>query len=149
MAKKITSKDYIAINRDGVFVGGKPAIKYHGKKISRLYQIQDVFYTPGVEEILEIRVMQSDTYGEVFKSGNPNPAKDSPYVWIQAITKYGASPWLFRLQGDAYGENNVASLCAFNAAWTINQYQRWRDCLINTSKNNMPSLGKINSGRGR
>ena len=32
MTEQITNKDYITINRDGVFVDGKPATKYHGKE---------------------------------------------------------------------------------------------------------------------
>ena len=43
MTEQITNKDYITINRDGVFVDGKPATKYHGKEIAKLEQIkQDV-----------------------------------------------------------------------------------------------------------
>ena len=54
MTEQITNKDYITINRDGVFVDGKPATKYHGKEIAKLEQIKQVFETPGTEDILEI-----------------------------------------------------------------------------------------------
>ena len=133
MLKQITNEDYITITRDGVFVGGKPARMYHGKYISKLETVKHMFFSPGTADLLEIRVMQSDTYGIPFKSGKPEPSVFGNYVWMQVVSKYGVSPWIFRLRSDA--KNDVAETCAFNAAWTIEQHKNWRDCLLDASKN--------------
>lgn len=130
----MTNKDYISINRKGVFVGDKPATKYHGQPIANLEQASYVFFmTAGLEKIKEIRVLQSDTYGQTFESGNPEPSKTGRYVWMQAVTEDGTTPWTFRLDG---GDNSkkVASLCAFQCAWTINQHKNWVDYLVNAAK---------------
>jgi len=130
--KDMTNKDYITINRGGVFIGNKPATMYHGQPIIKLEQIKQTFKMPGLEEIIELRVLLSDTCNLVFESGNPTPSKTGPYVWIQAVTKYGVSPWIFRLSD--IGRKDIASLCAFQCAWTIRQYPAWVNRLIDTAK---------------
>lgn len=128
----MTNKDYITINRSGIFIGGKPATMYHGQPISKIEQIKKTFEMPGLEEIIELRVLLSDTFDLVFEPGNPVPSKKGPYVWIQAVTKYGVSPWIFRLSD--LGRKDIASLCAFQCAWTIRQYPAWVNRLIDTAK---------------
>ncbi len=132
MTEQITSKDYITINRDGIFVDNKPATKYHGKEISRQDQIKQVFKTPGTEDILELHVLQSDTYGQVFQSGNPAPSKTGSYIWMRAVTKTGTTPWFFRLDNGL--RPDTAAMCAFQCAWTINQHPRWVKTLLESSQ---------------
>ena len=128
----MTNKDYISINRNGVFVGNKPATKYNRQTISKMGYIKKVFNLPGLEDISEIRVLQSSTIGMPLMSGYPEPSKTGRYVWIQAVTKYGETPWIFRL--DDQGRTDVAGLCAFQAAWTIGQYPNWVDRLVSAAK---------------
>ena len=128
----MTNNDYVTIRRDGIFVGDKPATMYHNQPITKIEQIKQVFRTPGLEDISEIRVLQSDTCGQVFYPGDPEPSVTGPYVWIQAVTKYGLSPWIFRLVD--MGRKDVASLCPFQGAWTMRQYPNWVNRLVNTAK---------------
>ena len=82
--KIMTNKDYITINRSGVFMDNKPIKTYNGQPISKMEFIKKVFNLPGLEDIHEIRVLQSDTYGTVFQPGEPKTSKTGHYIWIQA-----------------------------------------------------------------
>ena len=129
---KITDKEYITINRDGVFVGGKKATKYNGRPIARVKELNFVFFmTAGLEKIKEIHVLQSSTEGKVFEAGNPEPSKTGGHIWIQAVTEAGTTPWIYRLGGN-YDES-TASLCGFQCAWTLNQYPSWVKTLLNAA----------------
>ena len=128
----MTNNDYVTISRDGIFVGGKPATVYHGQTIAKPEQIMQVFKMPGLEDIIEFHVLQSHTAGQVFHPGNPEPAATGHYIWIRANTKYGMSPWIFRLSD--IGRNDAASLCAFQGAWTLRQYPNWVNRLTDTAK---------------
>lgn len=152
---KITNKDYITISRDGVFVGGKPATKYHGKPIAKLQEVGYVFFmSAGLETIKEIHVLQSSTEGTVFEAGNPEPAKDGGHVWIQAVTETGTTPWIYRLGGN--DGKDIASLCAFQCAWTLNQYPSWVKTLLKFANKSdamkqgtkaVETLTKVNSAK--
>ena len=139
MAQKITNKDYIAINRNGVFVGGKKATRYQGQPIAQLDRVENVFHIADAQgsiemgSILEIRVMLSNTRGEVFKPGNPVPANNGSYVWLQAITEFGVSPWISRFSEPSYGD--AASLCAIQTMNTLAMHPQWRELLLKTSSN--------------
>lgn len=147
MEQVITNNDFITINRQGVFVGGKQTKKYHGKQIENLEQIKKVFSVPGIENIIEIRVMQSETKGMVFQFGNPVPSENGSCVWLQVVSEYGASPWVYRLNTGI--DNNAAPLCAFQCVWTLCQYQRWRDYMLNATKNNNRVHGMVKMERTR
>lgn len=135
MTKKITKQDFITINAKGLFVDGKTTKQYHGKTIEKFDEVKTLFDSPATKDMLEIRIMQSDTMGETFKIGNPEPSETGSCVWIQVVSKHGISPWVFRLC--AGNGINVAGLCAFQTAWTLRQYHRWRDFLLNATKGNM------------
>lgn len=128
----MTIKDYVLISRQGIFVNGVPADKYNGQPIANKDYIEKLFKFSDLRDISEIRALQSDTKGTVFESGNPNPSKTGQYVWIQVVTKYGVSPWFFRV--DNGNLKNTASLCAFQCAWTIGQYPNWVNRLVNAAK---------------
>ncbi len=128
----MTIKDYISISRQGIFVAGKPADKYNGQPIANVDYISKLFKYQDLKDISEIRALQSDTRGTVFEPGNPNPSKTGQYVWIQVVTKYGTSPWFFRV--DNGNLKNIASLCAFQCAWTLGQYPNWVNRLVNAAK---------------
>ena len=141
--KNMTNQDYITINRNGIFVGGKQTTKYHDQTIIKTEFICKLFNIPGLEEISEIRVLQSDTYGTVFQPGEPKPSKTGHYIWIQAVTKYGVSPWIFRL--DDTGRKDVAGLCAFQCAWTVAQYPNWVNKLLMAAKTSKDIIKATNS----
>lgn len=130
----ISNNDYVTISRDGIFVGGKPATVYHEQTIAKPEQIMQVWNMPGLEDIIELHVLQSDTDGQVFHPGNPEPAATGHYIWIRANTKYGMSPWIFRLSD--IGRNDAASLCAFQCAWTLRQYPNWVNRLVTAAQAN-------------
>ena len=128
----ISNNDYVTISRDGIFVGGKPATVYHGQTIAKPEQIMQVFKMPGLEDIIEFHVLQSDTAGQVFHAGNPESSATGHYIWIRANTKYGMSPWIFRLPD--IGRDDAASLCAFQGAWTLRQYPNWVNRLVTVAQ---------------
>ena len=128
----ISNNDYVTISRDGIFVGDKPATVYHKQTIAKPEQIKQIWNMPGLEDINELHVLQSDTSGQVFHPGNPESSATGHYIWIRANTKYGMSPWIFRLPD--IGRDDAASLCAFQGAWTLRQYPNWVNRLTDTAK---------------
>lgn len=139
----MTNQDYITINRNGIFVGGKQTTKYHDQTIIKTEYIYKLFTIPGLEEISEIRVLQSDTRGTVFQPGEPKPSKTGSYIWMQAVTKYGVSPWIFRL--DDGNLANIPALCAFQCAWTVAQYPNWVNKLLMAAKTSKDIIKATNS----
>ncbi len=128
----MTNNDYVTITREGIFVGDKPATVYHGQTIIKQRQIQQVFSMPGLDDITALHVLQSDTAGQVFHPGDPEPSTTGPYIWIRVDTKYGMSPWFFRLPD--IGRKDTASLCAFQGAWTLRQYPNWINRLVTAAQ---------------
>ena len=81
----IKNTEYITINKDGVFVGGKPAVYYRMRKIlyNTIYTrlVFDLIQTQH-PEIIEIDVMSSKTYGEDTEILNPSE-KHGPNAWCR------------------------------------------------------------------
>lgn len=81
----IPNTQYITINKDGIFVGGKPAVYYRMRKI-----LYNTIYTRLTfdliqkqhPEIIEIDVMSSKTYGEDTEILNPSE-KHGPNAWCR------------------------------------------------------------------
>lgn len=122
---KISDTDYITINRDGVFVGGKEATEYNGQNIWNLENLVLYFIqadaTMKYEHnigIKEIHCLQSSTDGEFAKTGEPIPDKDGTCAWCRVVFDDGRiSPWVF---GDGYGyASDCASFCAVYCASSL------------------------------
>ena len=100
----IPSTEYIIVNEDGIFVGGKPAIHYCGQKIlypesikNKLEKIQQLY-----PNIRELRFLASETHGKHLESGNP-AAKHGPNGWACfKFTDGFISPWVMMMSGNTY-----------------------------------------------
>ena len=132
----ITDKDYVTINADNVYVGGKPATQYHGEDIYRPYlcvayfkEARDIVREEYGYELLELHCLQSSTKGEYGKTGNPTPDKDGTCSWVRAVyknkeNKTVASLWVFR---NVYGSvSNCASDCANYCSYYVQDNASFR-----------------------
>lgn len=108
----ISNTEYITINKDGIFVGGKPATTYRGKHIYCLNAVRDYF--SGIQRlnknVAELYVLSSATRGEYAVTGNPS-CKSGPNVWCRVLLSDGRlGVWVF-----AYTSSSAAN-CAYNCA---------------------------------
>ena len=70
----IPNTEYITINKDGIFVGGKPATTYCGEKIRFSNGVRESFADIQRlnKNVAELHVLSSETFGEYAKVGNPS-----------------------------------------------------------------------------
>lgn len=106
----IRSTEYVAVNENGIFVGGKPAIHYCGQEIlfpepvkNKFKEIQHQY-----PNIKEFRFLASETKGNYLESGKP-VAKHGPNGWacFEFIDGF-VSPWVLVISGDTYHMNYTA-----------------------------------------
>ena len=132
----IPNTEYITVNKDGIFVGGKRTIKYRGTTIWRLDEIQQ-FFTELQElnkKIMELHVLSSETNGVVGKTGTPS-GKHGPYAWCRVIFKDGSiGSWVFE---DEYcSKKDCAECCANNsAAWVVQDNEAY-SAILNIQQTN-------------
>lgn len=108
----IPNTEYITINKDGIFVGGKPATTYRGKHIYYLVAVRDYF--SGVQRlnknVAELHVLSSETSGKYAKVGNPL-GNHGPNIWCRVLLSDGRlGAWVF-----AYTSSSAAN-CAYRCA---------------------------------
>ncbi len=118
----MTNADYITINENGVFVGGKPATKYRGVNIYNIPYTVKYFQTAKQKikqerglDLLELHALSSETDGgEYATPGHPSP-KHGRYAWCRAKLSDGTElPWVFSFGDDA--ADFCAYYCAFRCA---------------------------------
>ena len=93
----IKNTKYITINKDGVFVGGKPATTYRGEEILLLNDVRKNFADIRRlnETVAELHVLSSKTCGVYAKAGNPS-AETGPNVWCRVkFTSGYIGSWVF------------------------------------------------------
>lgn len=86
--EKITNKDYITVNTNGIFVGGKPATEYRGETLMPVYHIKEYFLYVQQQKtnISSVHIMLSETAGNYSKTGNPS-SKHGIYAWCRVKYK--------------------------------------------------------------
>ncbi|MFQ6778417.1 MAG: hypothetical protein ACLRFI_03985 [Alphaproteobacteria bacterium] len=88
--EKITNKDYITVNADGIFVGGKLATEYRGKTLIPvyLYLFKEYFLYLQQQKpnISSVHIMSSETAGNYAKTGKPS-SKHGMYAWCRVKYK--------------------------------------------------------------
>ena len=93
MANDLEKGQILTINPMGVFVDDVPVTRYNGEKIENIDHFSRCF----TDDIIEVQLMQSDTFGKYGNAGNPKPAIDGRYVWMRARSEDNIwSDWLFR-----------------------------------------------------
>ncbi len=83
---KISDKDYITVNKNGIFVGGKPATTYRGEEILFPKDIQNFFNDIQEESMLisDVHVLLSKTSGKSNQVGKPVGDKGN-YLWSRVV----------------------------------------------------------------
>lgn len=140
----IKNTEYITINKDGVFVGGKPATHYRGEEIFNIRYVKRRFSDiqkeyPGV---MELHVLLSETSGKYAEPGSPSPIHGR-YSWYRAKFNDGKTgAWVYSVDwGETVG---CAKLCAFNCVFHIKNNHDYRQAVFGerTGKENVQSTQK-------
>lgn len=114
----IPNTEYITINKDGIFVGGKPATHYRGEEIYDIRCIKRRFsdiqkLNP---DVAELHVLSSVTSGEYAKTGNPSHVH-GPNEWCRIVWNDGTvGTWVF------FYASSTVPLCASSCANTCELY---------------------------
>jgi len=116
----IPNTEYITINKDDVFVGGKPVTRYRGQKIGWIGDVRDYF--AGIQKlnpnVVELHVLSSATCGEYAETGNPS-AEHGPNAWCRVKLNDGRiGSWVF------YSTYGSAAACANDCAVVCASYVR-------------------------
>ena len=134
----IPNTEYITVNKDGIFVGGKPATKYRGESIWSIEFVKDAFAWMQEENpnIAEFHIGAFETRGEYAKVGNPS-GNYGPNAWCRVKYKNGnLGAWVFYY---TYGSAaDCAYYCANRCAILVRRYASFRSAvfgLIDKQKN--------------
>ena len=109
----IPNTEYITINKDGIFVGGKLTTTYRGEKIARINDVKEFFTKIQDEcpEIKELHVGAFKTMGRHAGSGLPS-GRPGLNAWCRVKLSDGCvGPWRFVIM------SSLASLCAYNCVY--------------------------------
>ena len=112
----IKNTQYITINKDGIFVGGKPATTYCGEKIRFSNGVRESFADIQRlnKNVAELHVLSSETFGEYAKVGNPS-GNHGRTAWCRVKFENGnLGAWVcLETRGSAaYCANVCANFCA-------------------------------------
>jgi len=108
----IPNTQYITINKDGVFVGGRPATTYRGEEIFLLNGVRKNFADIQRlnETVAELHVLSSETRGKWTVVGNPS-GNHGRNAWCRVKFNDGrVASWVF------YNAHVSASDCAYACA---------------------------------
>ena len=139
----IPNTEYITINKDDVFVGGKPAIKYRGVEIAYIEDLWEQFEAIQKmhPDITEMHTLSSETRGEYGVVGNPS-TKHGPNAWCRAKFNNGrVSPWVLNMWYDSL--NQCASLCAYQCLDSFRISAQMRSAALNTPDHMIEVLQEV------
>ncbi len=126
----IPNTEYITINKDGIFVGGKPAETYRGEEILLLNGVQKNFADIQRlnETVAELHVLSSETRGEYVKVGNPS-GNHGRNAWCRVKFNDGrVASWVFC---NAYSSAaNCAFYCAYVCAGNVRGFANFRSAVL-------------------
>ena len=136
----IPNTEYITINKDGIFVGGKPATHYHGRKIAFVDGVNDDFaeMQKNYPQIAEFHVGAFEKLGIFRCQGKPSE-KFGPNSWCRVKLQDGrVGPWVF---SNTYSSDSAcARNCAFYCGHHVVNYFVMRSSLLDFTKK-----GKVNA----
>ncbi len=133
----IPNTEYITINANGIFVGGKPATHYRGEKIESSDLAISIFGSIQREinpNVQELHVLSSETRGRRAQTGKPS-AKAGENAWYRVKFNDGTSDWVFLAsQGSA---PSCARICAYICADDARYSHQFRPVIL-PSKSEKP-----------
>lgn len=126
----IPNTEYITVNKDGIFVGGKPATTYRDEDICGMQDVENMFAWMQKQnpEIEEFHIGAFET--QHAKPGNPNGVF-GPNAWCRVKFKNGKlGAWVFDY---AYGSADIcASHCAADCANLVRYSAGFRAAVQNS-----------------
>lgn len=128
----IPNTEYITVNKDGVFVGSKPATTFNGRKICHLDCLKADFAETQKQnsEIQELHVGAFLTKGTFFaESGKPSGTLGAS-AWCRVKLYDGRlGPWVFSYTYGAASE--CASYCACGCGFNVRFRSDMRSAVLN------------------
>ncbi len=136
----IPNTEYITVNANGIFVGGKPATTYRGEKICNIDYVKRVFAWMQEQNpnIAEFHIGAFESLGGCAKPGNPDGAF-GPNAWYRVKYKNGnLGAWVFDLTYSSAAD--CAYYCASNCAYGVRPYASFRSAVF--GKQNVNTMAK-------
>jgi hypothetical protein len=133
----IPNTEYITINANGIFVGGKPATHYRGEKIESSDLAISIFGSIQREinpNVQELHVLSSKTRGRRGQTGKPS-AEPGENAWYRVKFNDGTSDWVF-LASQGSGPS-CARICAYICADDARYSHQFRPVIL-PSKSEKP-----------
>ncbi len=141
----IPNTEYITVNKDGIFVGGKPATTYRDEDICGMQDVKNMFAWMQKQnpEIEEFHIGAFETRGEHAKPGNPNGVF-GPNAWCRVKFKNGKlGAWVFVYP---YGSAaNCAYYCARDCANSVRGDASFRSAVLGAVIDKQNSRQKQNA----
>lgn len=131
----IPNTEYVTINKKGIFVGGKLAVRYHGEIIAKADVVKESFAAIQAmnPEITELHVGAFETKGEDLKSGKPS-GKFGPYAWCRVKFLNGnMGDWVF-CSFPYCSASFCAYDCAYNCSSNIRRYSAMQAAVLKEKK---------------
>ena len=141
----IPNTEYITINKDGVFVGEKPATKYRGEDICWLLGLQKKFADIQRlnKNVAELHVLSSETCGESAKPGNPS-GKHGLNAWCRVKFENGNfGAWVF--YNNYASAANCAYFCAGDCTQCVRENADFRSAVLGAVIDKQNSQPKQNA----
>ena len=141
----IPNTEYITVNKDGIFVGGKPATTYRGERIYNADKVKKYFAWMQEQNpnITEFHIGAFVTLGEYAKPGNPDGAF-GPNGWCRVKYKNGnLGAWVFYYTSSSAA--NCAGYCAINCADCVRHYAPFRSAMFGLANEKQNSQPKQNA----
>jgi hypothetical protein len=133
----IPNTEYITINANGIFVGGKLTTHYRGEKIEFSNFAINIFGSIQREinpNVQELHVLSSKTRGRRGQTGKPS-AEPGENAWYRVKFNDGTSDWVFLAsQGSA---PSCARICAYICADDARYSHQFRPVIL-PSKSEKP-----------
>lgn len=134
----IPNTEYITINANGIFVGGKPSTHYRGEKIKSSDLAISIFGSLQREinpNVQELHVLSSETRGHRAQTGKPS-AEPGENAWYRVKFNDGTiSDWVY-LSSQGSGPS-CARICAYICADAARHYRDFRPVIL-PSKSEKP-----------
>jgi len=131
----ISNTEYITINNKGIFVGGKPAVRYHGEVIAKIDVVRENFAAIQLmnPEIKELHVGAFATKGTDLKQGKPS-GEYGPYAWCRVKYLNGnMGDWVFC--GFPYCSASFCAYdCAYNCSSNVRRYSAMQAAVLKENK---------------
>ena len=130
----IAKTQYVTVNNQGIFVGGKPTEFYRDIDIQAPDYTMTLFHRiqPLYPTVQEIHVLSSETPGEFAKPGNPSavPGKNA---WCRAkFTDNKLGNWIFYTS--LISPEICAHICVINSMRNLRSDDIFRSAVINQQK---------------